>query len=246
MLGWLGEYDMRKRWPCLASLVLGLLLSRVPADAQCPPNPVSNYVLPPDPQASYAEIYYNCLYPPPGVWLCGGTAHFDLHQGTVVASSISYYYTGIENDVCYSGYPIDLAVADLYTLVGPVSPTQISFEATLHVTANHGWDGHGSARLVAGPDSVEFVTGAQQASAILETTDLTLPLARSVGAPFPLTVRANAVATSFGSCAGMTVGTTLGFRLPTEYSVTSCHGFIGQQATPAGPVSWGRLKTFYR
>jgi hypothetical protein len=41
-------------------------------------------------------------------------------------------------------------------------------------------------------------------------------------------------------------GTITFSGLPPGATITSCHGYQGPQATPAKPVSWGKLKSLYR
>lgn len=138
---------------------------------------------------------------------------------------------------------------DRFTLVGPSSPSPLSFTVALHLV---GWAAQNIySSTIAGslgegsntPVSAGATASYPNNSVFLDQT-LSLDLFHPVGEPFELTCTASGYACglSRGSVSG-----TLSFpNLPSAYGVTSCQGYSTGTVVPTFSRTWGQVKSLYR
>jgi hypothetical protein len=139
-------------------------------------------------------------------------------------------------------------VTDVFSVLGPPSTSPLAFDAVLEISINRpvGFQSCAPIQVSFGktgePDSLVY----QDASCFYGSQFLVLHLVHLPGEPFEL-FEHGSITTPLTTSNNRGAALVLSFRgLPAEATVTSCHGYISDRATPTVEKSWGRVKLIYR
>jgi hypothetical protein len=217
----------------LAAATVFLLLGATSTHAECPGNSIRlggyDVVFPTaDPTAQYAYSDTKDTYVP---WNKGELCEngcYDLPHGWLEARGFNYLYGPGDTYV---------SVSDEYVVQGAGS-APLTFELVLLVHATIETEGtvwvQASVAGIKSPALETHATGDQE---------LAMPVTASPGAPFLVSVAADAEGGHYDGTGHAQVA--IRFRgLSRDYVVTSCQGF--DEPTPAGTATWGSVKAAYR
>jgi len=209
----------------LTAGLAGLALHAVTAGAQCPVNQAQiGFVQGCPIQTSTDPAHTFGTIDP--CFNGSGSASYDLAAGTVSA------FSHATSDV---GFTAQLQTADDFVIVGPASTTPIDFTAVFNVTMTY--PPLCPATLTVGALQVDRVSSGPTHQSVH------LNLSILPNQHFNVGMHSAATAPRLFSSQ---VSATLAFTpMPPGYSLQSCQGFSAA-AVPTRPVTWGRVKQFYR